>query len=502
MLLGAKGERVHVDASVGVAGVVLEGLDDVEVRTLTLGEAVLSVKLELSGDDGVLTPAVHVEGGLSKHEGAGIGDEGALVGASLGGERHVGGGTIPGGGVGHVSIIGTSHLEETGSVDEASGTRGLLGSAERVDSVGKSIDGVRVVEGLGTKSAVEDSTGIEGRAVVNVGIGLNDPDKLLAGVVEVELDLVRGRAHRLIAGKLDLLDKIFVGVLRHFAPLISVEEDVVDIEGGSNKGLLVSLGHRLGASRDTGGKGLDSPEALTNGAEVKVDLDFVVLESDQRKSKTGVAAEPEKEGHVECGLRKGVAGSANLVGNRGGSAGTRDTGEVGVGDVGKLGGVTNHLVVTTLLLLGEGQLVPDVHPVTVLAIDALTTNLDLNLGDELLTDVVQPTGEDTVRAGGSHGLVDLGESHLEVCAVGKIAVTGDRAGHTATEIGLTGEGLLDGLHSEVGVASVRHLPEGNLGGSSKEHVLGAIGDELHKSTSHVLYYRIYLPKKKILRIIN
>jgi hypothetical protein len=146
-----------------------------------------------------------------------------------------------------------------------------------VDSVGKSIDGVRVVEGLGTKSAVEDSTGIEGRAVVNVGIGLNDPDKLLAGVVEVELDLVRGRAHRLIAGKLDLLDKILVGVLSHLAALISVEEDIVDIEGGSNKGLLVSLGNRLGASRDTGGKGLDSPEALTDGAEIKVDLDFVVL---------------------------------------------------------------------------------------------------------------------------------------------------------------------------------------------------------------------------------
>ena len=154
------------------------------------------------------------------------------------------------------------------------------------------------------------------------------------------------------------------------------------------------------------------------------------------------------------------------------------------------------------MLLGEGHLVPDVHPVAVLAIDALATNLNLNLGDELLTDEVQPTGIHTFSAGGGHGLVDLGESHLEVGAVGKIAVTGDRAGHAATEIGLAGEGLFDGLHREVGVASVRHLPEGNLGGSSKEHVLGAIGDELHKSTSHVLYYRIYLPKKIILRKIN
>jgi hypothetical protein len=81
-------------------------------------------------------------------------------------------------------------------------------------------------------------------------------------------------------------------------------------------------------------------------------------------------------------------------------------------------------------------------------------------------------------------LVDLRESNLEVGAVSKITVAGDRAGYTAAEIGLAREGLLDRLHREVGVASVRHLPEGDLGGSSKENVLGAIGDELHESTSH------------------
>ena len=75
-----------------------------------------------------------------------------------------------------------------------------------------------------------------------------------------------------------------------------------------------------------------------------------------------------------------------------------------------------------------------------------------------------------------HRLVDLGEGHLEVGAVGKITIAADRAGHTASEISLTGEGLLNGLHSEVGVASVRHLPESNLGGSGKEHVLCAVGD--------------------------
>ena len=59
---------------------VLEGLDNVEVRTLSLRDSVLAVKLELSGDDGVLAPAVHVEGSLGEDKGASVRDEGARVG--------------------------------------------------------------------------------------------------------------------------------------------------------------------------------------------------------------------------------------------------------------------------------------------------------------------------------------------------------------------------------------------------------------------------------------
>jgi superfamily II DNA or RNA helicase len=57
-----------------------------------------------------------------------------------------------------------------------------------------------------------------------------------------------------------------------------------------------------------------------------------------------------------------------------------------------LGGVANHLEITSLLLGGESKLIPDVHPVTVLTVNSLASNLDLYLCDELLTDVVQPTG--------------------------------------------------------------------------------------------------------------
>jgi hypothetical protein len=113
-------------------------------------------------------------------------------------------------------------------------------TTESVDGIGKSIDGVGVVEGLGTKKPVKKLTALEGRAVVNVLIGLDNPDKLLNGVVKVELDLIGRRANGLITGELQLLNKILVGVLGHTSALIGVQEDVVNIERGSDKRLVVS----------------------------------------------------------------------------------------------------------------------------------------------------------------------------------------------------------------------------------------------------------------------
>jgi len=95
-------------------------------------------------------------------------------------------------------------------------------------------------------------------------------------VVEVELDLVGRGTDGLVTSELELLDEVLVGVLGHLAALIGVEEHVVDVERGSNKGLLVggSDGARGSAVVE---KGIHGPEALTNGAEIDVDLDLVVL---------------------------------------------------------------------------------------------------------------------------------------------------------------------------------------------------------------------------------
>jgi len=157
----------------------------------------------------------------------------------------------------------------------------------------------------------------------------------------------------------------------------------------------------------------------------------------------------------------GVTGSVNISEGR-------------INNVSKLSGVTNHLVVSTLLVSGKSELVPDVHPVAILTVDALTTDLNLNLRDELLTGAVQPTGKEIT--GRNKSLADLRKSHLKIGTVGKITVAADGTGHAATEIGLTVESLLNRFHGKVSVASVGHLPESNLGITSKVNVLCAIGD--------------------------
>tara|TARA_Y100000389_G_C17304122_1_gene434502 strand:+ start:129 stop:896 length:768 start_codon:yes stop_codon:yes gene_type:complete len=255
-----------------------------------------------------------------------------------------------------------------------------------MDCVGKHVNGISVVERLSAKMHVKVCTTLKRAAIVNVLIRLDNPDKLLARVVEIELDFVGRGTHRLIASELKLLNQVLMRVLCHATALIGVKEDVVNVERGSNKGLVVGgsdldrLANIVGV-RARGARAVQivhCPEALINGAEVEVNLDLVVLKSNKRKCKTGVAAVPELKRYVKSSLWERVARSANLA-DCISVTGTINRGERWVCDVSKLSGVTNHLFVATLLLGREGKLIPDVHPVTILAIDALPTNLNLNL---------------------------------------------------------------------------------------------------------------------------
>jgi hypothetical protein len=467
-----------------------------EVGTFTLRETILTVKLELSGDDGVLSPAVHVQRGLREDESTGIRDTRVVQVRHIKGitgnsntseiDLVVGvGGAVPvsreargKGTSGRTIVKSTSILEETTGINVSTRVSGDgSGASESVDSVGESIDGIGVVEGLSTEDLEQESIASQGRAVVNVLIRLDNPDELLNGVVKVKLDLVRRRTNRLITSELELSDQVLVGVLGHSASLVSVQEDIVNIQRSSNQRLIVSNGGRDGATNRVLAsstsvrilitvQGGNSPQALINRADIKVDLDLVVLESNKGERKTGVSTEPELERNVQGGLGKSVTGSANLTGSQGVARGLNIR-ERGISDEGKLSGVTNHLEVTSLLLGGHSELIPDVHPVTILTINSLTTNLDLNLGNKLLAGVIQPTGIDTsVLASGvvskTHKLVDLGQCNLEICSVCQVSVSGDDTLDSASKIGLAVKSLLNRFDGKVSVPSVSYLPESDL----------------------------------------
>jgi hypothetical protein len=211
----------------------------------------------------------------------------------------------------------------------------------------------------------------------------------------------------------------------------------------------------------------------------------VVLESNERKRETGVVTEPELERNVEGSLREGIARSTHLV-RRDSVTRTIDRGKVRVREEGKLGGLAHHLVVTTLLIGIHRELNPKLHPVTILLVDALTTNLNLHGVNELVSREIQPPSIDASIRGRRQLLINLGKSHLEIRAVSKVSVSRNGTGHATAKITLTIESLLNRLHGKVGVATVSHLPIGNLRVTGKVNILSAISYQLHQTTSHII----------------
>ena len=84
---------------------------------------------------------------------------------------------------------------------------------------------VREVEGLLTLPRVHYSV-----IARHEGIALDNPHKLLARVVEVQLELVAGAGDGLGTSELEGLNQILVRDLSELAALISVEVDVVNIQ--------------------------------------------------------------------------------------------------------------------------------------------------------------------------------------------------------------------------------------------------------------------------------
>jgi hypothetical protein len=305
---------------------------------------------------------------------------------------------------------------------------------------------VRVVERLLSLPGVDHSI-----IARHEGIALDNPDELLHGVVEVQADLVAGGIDGLRASELESLDEVLVRDLGELTTLISIEVDVVDIERGGNQvGLVDTVTHNV----DVTVLGSIVPAEVLEVVELEVDTNLVVLEGDQRESQTRVAAEPELERDVESVLRGTAQKLTRAVG--------LTTSAVIVArltalddKVGEVGHVTNHLGVTSLLSRLLGELIPDVEPVTIVLVDTLTTDLELDEVDEVVANPVEPAelGTRTV----SRLELYLRQGGLEVHLVDQVTITLDGTSDLVTKARVSIERVLNGLHREVGVTTINRL---------------------------------------------
>jgi len=376
VFLGLKREGIRIDTGVRGPGVVLEGLHLVVVLTRLLLHAVLTVKHKLHGVD--CTDILFRE--LVRGE-----------------------------------CTASTNLEEGGT--------GLGRRDERVRSLNR------------RRVGLEDDV-IDGRIVGEVpqlgtgNTGVKAPDQLLNGVVVREADLLSATVdgNRVNASVLDLLNQVFVPLLREPATLFRVQVDVVspDLECGTIR---------------VDGKLIGQVEIQTN---------FMVLKRDQGERQTGVAVEEENQGEEHLGTDRG-----------------------------------GHLTPRSLLGLVQVKLRVQTPPFLVVLVDALATDGKFDILDRAFS---RPAGIGSRIAGGSRDTALSLEFDIHV--TDKVTVTGDSHGDASGVRGGTVDGLLDVLHREVCVATVDRLEKSNLRVSGKVDVLGAIGDELHETTGHfeLLYY--------------
>ena len=185
----------------------------------------------------------------------------------------------------------------------------------------------------------------------------NVPYNLFAGMVERKTNFLVLLGNGIRVRGLELLDKVLVsGSCETFA-LLGVKENVVDEEDSISDGC--------------GGSGavLGDYEGAC-GVEVEVDSDIVVLESNEGKGKAVVSAEPESEGNED-----GSSLGSNTVAMETTSA-----------ELSKVRSISNHKGVSAFFADGVGELVPDIHPVTIDLVDGGTTDLDFSPFDHGKTD--------------------------------------------------------------------------------------------------------------------
>ena len=216
-------------------------------------------------------------------------------------------------------------------------------------------------------------------------VSLDDPDKLLDGVIQVQLHLYVGIDGRFVAGKLELFNQILVRSLCESSSLIGVQIDVVNEKSSIlNRRDAESIKSSIDANTAAVKRASGGDVALGLGSELKLDFDLVILEGNKGKRQTRVSAKPKLEGDVQGGGLSALETSSS-----------------------KGNSVSNHVIITGFKTRWDGELVPDGKPITILFVNSLTSDLDLDGLDEEVANEIDPSEE-----GGRDGCLNTGKSDL------------------------------------------------------------------------------------------
>ena len=303
---------------------------------------------------------------------------------------------------------------------------------------------------------------------------LEHPHQLLDGVVQRQVQAGRLGRDGLGQGVLQLLNQVLVRVLGEAAALIRVQVDVVNVDGRILRGRQGRCGGRdarpVGARllrRSNGVVLVVRRHKVRRLAEPHVEVDIVVLESDEGQGKTRVAVEPEAEGDVQH-LRTTVARDQRGPGT------TRRA--------------TEQLVRLADLVHRGRQALPQIPPLAVVTVNDLSTNLHLNLLEQEVAEAAHTArGPVDVLAGTRHSRPRVGQRHLEIRAVDKVSVAVHDGHHALAILGRAREVDTHGLHGEIGVTLVHDLPEGDVGVARDVGILCSVGNELEKTATHCVY---------------
>ena len=182
------------------------------------------------------------------------------------------------------------------------------------------------------------------------------------------------------------------------------------------------------------------------GGQVQVNSDFVVLQGNQWQGQSWVSVK-EKDQWQKARVTLNTRG--------------------------------RHLTVVDLLTAIQVQFRVQSPPLLVVFVDSLTTDRQFSSRDGALR---MPR----IHSSGNGG--SRVRSQFKVHVRDQITVSGDRDGNTTSGRGSTVDSLFDVFHRKVSVAFVNSLEESDFWVTSQVDILGAVGDELHETTGHIVCF--------------